>query len=208
MGTFRQIPEGLPICPSVREVRGHQDAGGESVSRAWIIIRTATRQESRALRSLKEAGFTAYCPMRKTWNRQAKERDATKDVPLLPGYAFVQAPASGDIHPIVEIDGVHDFVRISGVPCCLPPKDLDNLMLAEAIGVFDDTYKPPKPAWEPAKGEVVRATDGVMEGLVGEIVKVKGADRVKVLFRAMKQAVNLTRSQVELEPDFAGTKAA
>lgn len=153
---------------------------------AWYVIRTATRQEERAMRTLAEHGYgpsAAYCPRETRWWRLGRTR-TTRTVPLLPGYLFVQAEAS-ELWRIEDLDGVHAVLRRSGqggarLPVAIPAAFVGELRAAEAAGVFDRTRTPAGVRIE--RGAQVRiAETSALAGWVGEIVTARRNGKVAVL---------------------------
>lgn len=179
---------------------------------AWYLLRATSRQEAKAMQSLTELGLRSYCPMRTIWDRRSKERDATKKVALFSGYIFAQIPEERGLYGVHEADGVLAFVMCSGASgerqaATVSPSIVDGIILAESLGLFNDTYSPPTVPWAPQKGDQVMAVGELMNGRIGEIVKVKGDKRIKVLFKAMRQAVNMSREDVQPLPDDADVVA-
>lgn len=174
----------------------------------WFIIRTATRQEKRAMESLREARFRCFYPSRTTWDHTSRDAKR-KPRPHFPGYAFVEVPESRSLYDVSAVDGVVGFIWITRNggdrrAAVLPAKDIRDLIACEVFGLFDETYVAP---WRPGKGELVQVCDGgPMDGFVGKVVKAKGSGRIKVLFDRLG-ASNMDVSQVR-EPDMAPARAA
>lgn len=174
----------------------------------WFIIRTATRQEKRAMASLREAEFTCFYPSRTAWDHVTRE-PRRKLRPYFPGYAFVEVPDDRSLYDVSSVEGVVGFIWIARTAgerraAVLARKDIRDLVVSEVFGLFDETYIAP---WKPEKGEMVQVCDGgPMDGFVGKVVKTKGANRIKVLFDRLG-ASNMEVSQVR-EPHVAPARAA
>lgn len=169
---------------------------------AWYLLRAATRQEAKAIQSLKELGLYAYCPMRTTWDRLSKVRGKTKTLALFPGYIFAQIPEERGLYGIREADGVHAFVLTSShsgerVPAVVSACDVEGLIAAQEVGAFDETK--PKPKWNPKAGERVKVSGGPFTGFVGRVIEAQGEKRVRVLLDSFKNAapLRLKTDQVE-----------
>lgn len=152
----------------------------------YLIIRAATRQEPKAVRSLKEAGYNAYCPERTVRDHLARDKTATRQMSLFPGYLFVEEPDPARLHGVLEADGVHAFLWVHGShqkrPATVTGRFVEELKAAQEAGAFDDSN--PKPKWRPKKGQRVQIAQGPFSGFSGEVMEVigaKGDARVRVL---------------------------
>lgn len=156
----------------------------------YLILRSATRQEPKAVRSLKEAGYNAYCPERTVRDHLARDKTATRQMSLFPGYLFVEKDDRyGDLCGQVfdqGLSGVHAFLWVHGShqkrPATVPGRLVDELRAAQEAGAFDDSK--PKPKWRPKKGQRVQIAQGPFSGFSGEVMEVigaKGDARVRVL---------------------------
>lgn len=145
----------------------------------WYILRAATRQEKRACESLTELKIEHYMPM-ETVKRKLGRKEEPHDRALFPGYLFAQI-SDAMFHVAINADGVHAPVRKTNaagerVPCSIPSGLVDVLREAQANGDFDHTKVPPM-----GVGDSVRITEGPFEGRVGEIIKMKSGERIKLL---------------------------
>lgn len=148
----------------------------------WFAIRTATRQEMRAVRSLRALGFPAYMPAEARWCRHARTKTRTES-PLLVGYIFAQIPTSA-LHLARAADGVHSLVSNCGRPLSIAPVWIGAFALAEAWGAFDKTL-PTEARRRPKVGDRVNITGSAFMGLSGEIIEARHGDRFAVALKAM-----------------------
>lgn len=167
---------------------------------AYLIIRAATRQEPKAVRSLKEAGYNAYCPERTVWNRLSRDKDAKRQMALFPGYVFVEEPEDSAMHGILEADGVHSFLWVHGEwqkrPATVPARMVEELIEAQEAGAFDDTR--PKPKWRPKKGDRVQIAKGPFSGFLAEVMEARGEKRLRLFVEMFgkRQAMTVKTEQV------------
>lgn len=145
----------------------------------WYILRTATRQETRASESLTELKVEHYLPL-ETVKRKLSRREVVCARALFPGYLFARIPDEL-FHVAVSADGVHAAVHKTlsageRVPCCVSHALVAALVEAENNGEFDRTKTPPM-----GVGDPVRITEGPFAGRVGEILKIKSGQRIKLL---------------------------
>lgn len=154
----------------------------------WYIVRSATRQENRAVGSLREAGFTTYLPEIIRWERRghAKER-AMMHRPLFPGYLFVRIPA-GNFWAAEAADGVSGLLRYTTTSGERAPREaaveiVTGLQQIIASGEHDDATPLQEQPVNP--GQRVRVTAGKYGGCLGQIKAARGHKRVQVLLDAV-----------------------
>lgn len=169
---------------------------------SWYVVRTATRQEPRALKSLQEAGFGAYLPQVTRWERlgRLKER-SLKRRPLFPGYLFAVIP-DGLFFAAEDLDGVHAVLRYTSAsgeqrPRSVPDALVATLLQAEAAGEFDNTE--PEDPGRPRVGATMRVKSGGWWGHLAQIVGMDGPQRVKVLLALFGRMHEVTLDIAQLE---------
>ena len=151
----------------------------------WYVVRTATRQEKRAVSALGELGFEVYCPMLTRYDRIGRlQRREERKHPLFPGYLFARI-GMGLFAAAEAADGVSSIVRYTTSqnersPCRVPSRLVAELRDAEAAGAFDKTRSPEDEAGLKA-GDLVRIKAGGWWGHNAVIVRLDGPGRVKVL---------------------------
>jgi transcriptional antiterminator RfaH len=172
---------------------------------AWYLTRSATRMEARALASLAEAGFDAYCPMIVRWDRVGRrDQRVMREYPLFPGYLFVWL-GDGQHADVESADGVSGFVRYTDAsgarwPRAVPLTMLDELRRIVASGEHDEPDPNTPPAME--IGERVLVTDGPYKGYFGQIRALPGPKRVQLMLEAVTRGgwvwqVEVDRPHVE-----------
>lgn len=152
----------------------------------WYIVRAATRQEAKAVRSLREAKFEAYCPMLTRWSRLGRRGDrwARVQSALFPGYLFVQI-GDGQFATVEAADGVHAVLRYTTTsgdrsPRKAPDGLVETIQQADDEGKFDNTLTPQEEAGF-AVGRQVKVTVGAWWGHVATIIKLDAKGRIAVL---------------------------
>lgn len=171
----------------------------------WYAIRTATRQEHKVVEGLREMAqehkleTDVYLPCETRWNRLGRVKKP-KQVPLLAGYLFVMIDPQS-LWRVEQVFGVYAVLRTSGgadrQAAIIPAEFLGDLRLAEYQGAFDLTKAKTGSAIE--KGSTVRLTGGPFSGFVGEIVELRGKDRVSVMLSLFghQAPIVVKKSQVE-----------
>ena len=136
----------------------------------WLVVRTKTRQESRAMNHLQEQGFKVYCPQIPKYG--VLKEVAGKQV-LFPGYCFVES-GERSVASIRSTPGVIALVSFGseGKPALVSAGVLDEIRRVETF------YGENSPGLQ--SGDVVSLTGGPFKGLQGLYSK-KSKDRVEVL---------------------------
>lgn len=159
----------------------------------WHIIRTATRQETRAKEALIEHGWaeqpedekpSVYLPVETRWRWLGDEKERIHP-PLFPGYLFAQVDME-NFARVLDLDSVHQIVcphtRV-GEPIHLPGLETEVIALQarEAAGEFDKTRRN-----RIQVGQTVRIVRGHFIGYLAEIRAIKdGAHRVSLAMPRM-----------------------
>lgn len=177
---------------------------------AWYCIRTATRQEHKVVEGLHDLAYEhrldlqAYLPCETRWNRLSKVK-TIKQVPMLPGYLFVQI----DAEHLWRVDKIEHVYQILGwsthrttTEAAKLASFVTELRTAEAEGDFNKTGRNkhhPKLRHKLSKGQRVRIVEGSFTGLIGQIVALKGTDRVRVLLSLFGREVPIELAAKEAE---------
>lgn len=156
----------------------------------WYVIRTATRQEKRAVESLRETfkgreDFEVYLPVYVRWERLGHQKNRTQKLrPLLPGYLFAQIP-NGDFLKAENSEGVSCVLRHFNEAGERRPRDIGSLLIhklrmIEASGEFDEP-DPQNATPSLTPGQSIRVSGGQFSGLRGILVKLRPNKRASVL---------------------------
>jgi transcriptional antiterminator RfaH len=160
----------------------------------WHLVAVAPRKERFACREMGTTGLITYLPAIEETMRHAR-RIVTQARPLFPGYAFAwfdvrDTPAWA---PIFRTRGCVGVVRIAGVPVSLTAAQYDAL---RALEDGDGVIRPKRAlAQRFSAGDHVRIKDGAWAGLIGRILGVRGAERVRLLLGALE--VELATARLE-----------
>jgi transcription antitermination factor NusG len=145
-------------------------------------------EEWRVRRRLKQAGIEHYLPVEEIRQHRAGRPRNPRIVPFLPGYIFVRVSFTvTSVEAIESVTGAISLVRGAGPkPIVLPDEAIAALRKREdRDGVIRirrttaDRFK---------AGDQVRVFDPASSwyGLIGEIVALRGPERVKLLFEGLK----------------------
>jgi len=152
-------------------------------SQEWFVIRSKSRKEALALRSLERRGITAFCP------RILEPVGWTNDwatVPLFPGYLFVDIVLQAAYHTVIWTPGVKGFVSFGEIPTAIGPGVIN--FLRQQIG-SDGIIRPDRTF---RAGDRVRIKRGPFAGLIAIIEKpCPERGRIRVLMDFLRQGTSV-----------------
>jgi transcription antitermination factor NusG len=166
-------------------------AGTPTGSR-WHLVALEPRREAYGRDNLVQSGFEIYLPAVEEVVRHAR-RTLHAARPLFPGYGFAHfdAVATPDWGRIFRTRGVIGVVRIAGGLAALTREQYGSL---RALEDADGLIRPKRAlAARFRAGDQVRVTDGMWSGLVGEVLTMKGPERVRLLLGALKTEIAADR---------------
>ena len=132
----------------------------------WYAVYTTSRAEKKVKQRLDESGIENYLPLR---------TEIRISLPLIPGYIFVRI-AVEDMLKILNIPGVVTFLREKSVPAAIPDDQIHRLrMMVEHA--FDEVEFLTSHV---NVGDKVRVKQGNLEGLIGELVEVRGKYKIAI----------------------------
>lgn len=151
----------------------------------WYAVRTATRQERKALAGLTEHGVTVFLPMQARWGVEGwAKTKARVESPLLPGYLFALI-GEDQIRQVLEIDGVHAIVGCYGEdgyskPMPIPLAAILEFQIGERSGAYDST-RTIKVPYRPKKGDVVKITHGPWQSFMAKVLSTPKGQRAHLM---------------------------
>ena len=161
----------------------------------WYAVYTQPHAEPRALEHLLRQGYSAYLPRYRTRVSHARRRQIVLR-PLFPRYLFAAIDrATMPWRPIMSTFGVSDIVRAGDEPAPVPAEIITAIRERENAGGFDRL----DPRHSLRLGELVRATTGAFEDMVGKLIELRDQDRVVVLLELLGRAVRAQLPTVVVE---------
>lgn len=140
----------------------------------WYALYTAPRAEKKVSERFTDAEIEHYLPLH-TVKRKWSDRIKEVIVPVVHGYIFVHIEPT-DFRKVMSIYGAISFVREFGKPVVIPQIQMDKLRFmcdfSDEPVVFSQE--------ELTVGQVITITRGPLQGLIGELVKVKGKHKVVI----------------------------
>lgn len=157
----------------------------------WYVTCTFPRHEKRVAQQLAEHGIGAFLPLYAT-ARRWKDRRKVIDLPLFPGYVFVQMKVE-DRTDILRLPGVVRLICFQGRPARIESSEIANLR----YGLIGRGVAQPHPYLK--IGRRVRVRSGPMAGLEGILVRKKDLFRVVLSVSLIQRSVSVEVDQVDIE---------
>ena len=150
----------------------------------WYAVYTAPRAEKKVSERFIKEAIDHYLPIRKV-KRRWSDRVKEVEVPVINGYIFVHIPQS-DFLKVTNVYGALSFVREGGNPASIPDKQVNDFQFM--VEHADEPVEYSQESFE--HGESIIITKGPLQGLMGELIEVKG--HFKVVIRLERFGCALT----------------
>ncbi|WP_194831001.1 UpxY family transcription antiterminator [Prolixibacter sp. SD074] len=146
----------------------------KELSARWYAIYVKSRSEKKVLQTLTEKGIDAYLPIYKKL-RQWSDRKKLVEMPLMPGYVFVHITWK-DYDRVLQTDHVVCYITFGGKAAPVRDEDIESLkhMLRQ------DKVKVELTREDLAPGEQVEILSGPLVGMKGELIQIKGKNKVGI----------------------------
>jgi transcription antitermination factor NusG len=178
-----------PDSPLPREATDPTISAIPNQSR-WYAAYTLPRHEKLVAHQLAQKSVESYLPLYEAIHRW-KDRRARVQMPLFPGYVFVQIPICERLK-VLEISSVVRIVSFNGHAAALPEGEMEALRNALL-------HRKAEPYPYLAVGKRVRVKAGPLQGLEGIIVRRKDNMRIVVTLDSIMQSVALEVDASDLE---------
>ena len=145
----------------------------------WYAVQCLAHRESAAAAHLGNQNYQVFLPRRKKIRRHARKVD-TVWVPFFPGYLFISLDLSRDRWRSVNgTYGVAKLVMQGEYPVAVPAG------VVEALQSSSDEFSVVE--WRPEirPGDAVRIVAGPFSDMIGQLERLDGAGRVRVLLEIM-----------------------
>ena len=165
--------------------------------RNWYIACTRSCQDRNVAQALSARGYEVYVAIRREV-RQWSDRKKVVDRLLIPRSVFVRCTESERRNSLAEIPYLtHYLTEVPGTykPAIVPDKQMNDFiaMVDSTNGNVTVTDRELRP------GDMVRVTEGALEGRVVELVSVDGKDCLAVRLPILGTAcIQIDRKSVEL----------
>jgi transcription antitermination factor NusG len=158
----------------------------------WFAAYTVPNHEKRVARQLADRAIPHYLPLYQSV-RQWKDRKMRLDLPLFPGYVFVEI-ALRDRLKVIQVPSLVRLVGFGGQPAALPESDVTaiRMCLEHKWGIE------PHPVI--STGQRVRIVRGALAGIEGILVRKKGVSRLVLCVSLIMRAVAIEVDDVDVAP--------
>jgi transcription antitermination factor NusG len=158
----------------------------------WYAAYTCPRHEKYVTHQLAQRQIVSFLPLYSSVRRW-KDRRKRIDLPLFPGYVFVQMTECNRLD-ILRLPGVVQLVCFQGKPAPIAPAEIDALRR----GTTGSIVVRPHPYLK--EGRRVRITNGPMSGTEGIFVRRKHQTRLVVSISLIQRSVALDIAEADVEP--------
>ena len=164
------------------------------VTTSWYAVQTRSRHEKLVVRQLEGQGFVTFLPISRQM-REWSDRRKLVELPLFPGYAFVQMIyRPEDRLRVLQTEGVVSFVGTSGQGIAIPEKQIEHIqtLLANKVPLESHPFL--------KVGQRVRIRSGSLSGTEGILVG-HDSDRALVIsVELIQRSVSIRLQGYEIEP--------
>jgi transcriptional antiterminator NusG len=169
--------------------------GGEiSPGLPWFVVHTRCHHEARVAKHLAKRSFTVVFPKLRKWSRR-KDRRKIIEVPLFPGYLFVQTePIPRCFADILDTPGLARILGNGNGPEEVAQSEMQSLLIL----LSSDRILEPHPYFK--EGDQVIVVSGPLKGAIGHVQASK-PDRQKLVISVellgRSVAVHLSDGEVD-----------
>jgi len=160
----------------------------------WYAVWSRSRHEKMVASALTNVGVTTFLPLVTETHRWSDRRKSV-DVPLFPGYVFVQIPNSPEAQlRVLKTSGVVQFVgnRQGAVP--IEDKEISDVraVLEQKIGCS------PYPFLK--LGQRVRIRGGFLDGIEGVLIGHDSASKLVISIELIQRSLAVSIYNFDVEP--------
>jgi transcription antitermination factor NusG len=160
----------------------------------WYAVWSRSRHEKMVASALSNAGITNFLPLVTETHRWSDRRKSV-DVPLFPGYLFVQIPNSAEAQlQVRKTCGVVQFVgnRQGAVP--IQDKEINDVKTVLEQRVSCSPY----PFLQP--GQRVRIRGGAFDGIEGVLIGRDSASKLVISIELIQRSLAVSVYNLDVEP--------
>jgi transcription antitermination factor NusG len=165
--------------------------GKAFVEPLWYAAYTRANHERRVAEQLAERGVEHFLPQYECV-RKWKDRKVRLQMPLFPGYVFVQLALQNRLR-VLQVPGVACLVGFAGRPAAVPEEEFARIrgFLKQGLRAGPHPYL--------AVGRRVRVRTGPLEGIEGIILRRKNGCRLVISLELIQRAVAVDVDSADVE---------
>lgn len=157
----------------------------------WYAVYTCANHERRVAEQFRLRGIEHFFPQYESV-RKWKDRTVRLQMPLFPGYVFVQMVLAHRFG-VLQVPGVARLVGFDGQPAAVPEDDLLRVREFLRRGFRAEPHRILK------VGRRVRVRSGPLEGMEGIVARRKNGRKLVISFELIQQAMAVEIGADELE---------
>ena len=164
----------------------------------WYALLTRSRFENVVHDAVTKKSVTVFLPKIKVKSSR-KDRHKMINVPLFPGYLFVNILPTADAQlQVLKTLGAVRLLGFKGGPVPIPDPHIESLKIITGAGMEVITGA----STTLAKGDPVLVVNGPMAGATGEFIRYRGQGRVIIRIEALGQfaGVEIDEDDIESAP--------
>jgi transcription antitermination factor NusG len=160
----------------------------------WFAVQTRPRHEKKVIAELAFKGITNFLPLAKETHRWS-DRRKTVEVPLFPGYAFVNLqPSPESRQAVLRVPGVLNFVGAQNHGLPIPDSQIDDVrrLLASELSFSEFPFL--------KIGQRVVIRGGALDGMEGTLAGHNGSRRLIVSIEAIQRSLSISIEGYDVKP--------
>jgi transcription antitermination factor NusG len=163
-----------------------------SLAEHWYAVSVRPRHEKLVTHHFEHQGLNHFLPLYRSIRRW-KDRRKELDMPLFPGYVFVNLNLR-DRLGVLRLPGVLQFVTFLGQPATVPDSEIRALESSLSSGLR------PRPHPYLRQGKKVRVKSGPLADSEGIMVRRKDGFRLVLSINLLMRSVMLEVDEADVEP--------
>ena len=175
----------------------HKPIGSESETANglhWYAVWSRSRHEKMVASALSNAGITNFLPLVTETHRWSDRRKSV-DVPLFPGYVFVQIPNSAEAQlQVRKMSGVVQFVGNQQGAVPIQDKEINDVRAVLEQRVSCSPY----PFLQ--LGQRVRIRGGAFDGIEGVLIGRDSASKLVISIELIQRSLAVSVYNLDVEP--------
>lgn len=163
----------------------------------WFAVYTRSRAEKKLFSCLEQKDIQCFLPLKKTL-RQRSDRKKWVEIPLIPSYLFVHITEK-EYYKVLNTPGAVCYVCFGGQPVPIPEEQINHLNNF----ILNKTQDLEVHYGDFARGDSVEVISGPLKGVSGEVVEIRGKQRLLLRFDSLGLCVHAETSAGELKKKMA-----
>ena len=159
----------------------------------WYALYTRSRYEKKVHHALNSRGVESYLPL-KVEKRKWSDRVKVVEEPLLRGYLFVKV-SNKEYFDVLNNTGAVCYVAFGGKAASIPENQIQNLKTF--VSNFNDKINVTRD--KISKGAQVKIKRGLLKDVQGEIVEIRGKNRIVFRFESLGYCMHTDISMDEVD---------